>query len=208
MILSALHSRISRAIGRGTAYDAEIPDYVKEAALFIERNYTFQYMNRFSTFTLDADAAQPRLITLPTRLKKDNLIRIVNADGTYGKLAKIDPQQQTALLTEPPTGYYLDGDTRIWLAQIPDQDYSCEIFWTAFTTWPTDYSNEPWLAANASDVLMAQTMVDMAPHLKDETLTALWGGKLTMHMKSLLDADLDLQEANKPAVMHYGTTDP
>lgn len=208
MILSTLHSRMSRAIGRGTAYDADIPDYVKEAALFIERNYTFQYMNRYSTFTLDADAAQPRLITLPTRIKRDNLIRLVLADGSYQKLVKIDPQQQTSLPTEPPTGYYLDGDTRIWLAQIPDQDYACEIFWTAFTTWPTDYSNEPWLAAYAPDVLMAQAMTDMAPHLKDPELTAMWGGKLTMHMKSLLDADLELQEGNKSAVMNYGTTNP
>ncbi len=208
MILSDLHSRISRAIGRGSAYDTEIPAYVKEAALYIERNYTFQYMNRYSTFNLDADAAQPRLITLPTRIKRDNVIRIVGTDGEYGYLTKVDPYQQKSLVTEQPSGYYLDGDTRIWLAQIPAEDYPCEIFWTAFTTWPTDYSNEPWLAANASDVLMAQTMVDMAPHLKDPDLITMWEGKLRMHMKSLLDADLELQEGNKSAAMNYGSTNP
>jgi len=204
MDLQTFHSEVSKAIARGTAYDARIPAYGRMAARYIERNYTFQYMNVMSTFDIDADAVEPRLITLPQRMKKDTLIRIVLSDGSYQALQKIDPQQQHDLITEVPSGYFLSGDDRIWLAQTPQEDYPAEIFYTRFTTWPTAADGTNWLLTNAEDVLIAQTMVYMAPLLRDPDAATLWGGMLSMCMKSLLDADYELEFSNKPAVMQYG----
>lgn len=208
MNLGEMHSLVSEAIGRSTAYDTQIPGYVRRAARFLERNYTFQYMNIYSTFPLDADAAEPRLITLPSALKKDRLIRIVKSDGEYQDLRKGDPSDVKALLTEIPSIYWLSGDDKIWLGQTPAEDYSCEIYWTKYTTWPTDLGQTTWLLTNAEDVLLAQTMVMMSPHLKDPDVLQLWSGNLTTCLKSLIDADSDLEFSNKPAVMNYGTTDP
>lgn len=209
MILSELHTEISRAIARGTAYDGRIPAYARMAARYIERNYTFQYMNILATFEIDKDAVEPRLITLPTRMKKDTLVRLVLDDGSYQNLQKIDPQQQHLLETvDPPTGYFLSGDDRIWLAQIPQEDYDAEIFYTRYTTWPTALDGTNWLLTNAEDVLIAQSMVFLAPLLRDPDALGLWKGMLDMAMKSLLDADLELEFSNKPAVMQYGTDSP
>lgn len=208
MNLGEMHSLVSSAIGRATAYDAQIPGYVRRAARFIERNYTFQYMNVYSTFDIDAEAAEPRLITLPSAMKRDRLIRLVKADGSYGDLRKCDPGDVKQLLTEVPSVYWLNGDDRIWLGQIPDQDYSCEIYWTRYTTWPTGLDQTNWLLTNAEDVLLAQTMVMMSPHLKDADILTLWSGALTTSLKALEDADFELEFQNKPAVMGYGTSDP
>jgi hypothetical protein len=208
MDLQTLHSEISKAIARGTAYDARIPAYAKMAARYIERNYTFQYMNIFATFEVDADAVEPRLITLPARMKKDIFVRLVLDEGEYQPLQKIDPQQQHTLVTEVPTGYFLSGDDRIWLAQTPEEDYDGEIFYTRFTTWPTAPDATNWLLNYADDVLIAQTMVFMAPLLRDPDAGALWGAMNQMAMKSLLDADFELEFSNKPAVMQYGSDNP
>ena len=103
MTLSELHAEVSRAIARGTAYDTRIPAYTRMAARYIERNYTFQYMNIFATFNVDADATEPRLITLPARMKKDIFVRLTLEDGEYQPLQKIDPQQQHELIEDVPT---------------------------------------------------------------------------------------------------------
>lgn len=206
MNLSEFHSLVSEAIGRSTAYDSQIPGYTRRAARFLERNYTLQYMNVYSTFELDAEAEEPRLIQLPAGLKRDRLIRIIAAGGTYNDLRKIDPQDVKVLRTEMPSAYWLSGDDKIWLAQAPDVDYSCEIYWTRYTTWPTAPDGSAWLLENADDVLLAQTMVLMAPHLKDPDILQLWSGNLSVCIKTLLDADLALEDSNKPAVMNYGST--
>lgn len=208
MDLQTFHSEVSRAIARGTAYDGRIPAYARMAARYIERNYTFQYMNVLATFEIDADASEPRLITLPEKMKKDTLVRLVLEDGCYQNLQKIDPHQQHELLTEVPTGYFLSGDDRIWLAQVPEEDYDAEIFYTRFTTWPTAVDATNWLLTNAEDVLLAQTMIYMAPLLRDPDAMKLWGEMLQMSMKSLLDSDFELEFTGKQSVMQYGTDNP
>ena len=208
MNLADFHTLVSEAIGRSTAYDSQIPGYVRRAARFIERNYTLQYMNVYSTFELDAEATEPRLIQLPAGIKRDRLIRILGQDKSYNDLRKVDPADVKTLRTERPSAYWLSGDDKIWLAQAPDQDYACEIYWTRFTTWPTLPDGTTWLLQNADDVLLAQTMVLMAPHLKDPDLVTMWSQNLLNCLKTLLDSDLALEDSNKPAVMGYGTTDP
>lgn len=204
MILSEFHTLVSEAIGRSTAYDNQIPGYVRRAARMLERNYNLQYMNVYSTFEIDAEAEEPRLIQMPASMKRDRLIRIVQSDGTYNDLRKIDPHDIKVLRTELPSAYWLSGDDKIWLAQAPAEDYSAEIYWTRYTTWPTDPGGEAWLLDNADDVLLAETMVLMAPHLKDPDLISLWQGNLQLCVKTLVDADFILEDSNKPAVMNYG----
>jgi len=207
--LSTIHTDVKAAIARGTAWDSQIPGWVRRAARWIERNNDLPYMKIYASFAIDADAPEPRLITLPTELKSfgdDGFVRIVNADGTFSYLSNLAPQTQKEILVEPPQFFWLSGHNEIWLNSTPEEDLSCEIYYVRYSTWPTLDTATHWLIDNAEDLLIAQTMVMMAPSLRDISVLQLWKGLRDEALATVVRSGTDMQYTNAPETMHYGTT--
>lgn len=209
--LGQFHSLVSAELRRGTVHDAVIPDYVRRAARWMERNHTFQYMRRFQSLTIDADATEPRAITLPcssTLFKGITFFRLVPDDGDYIYLTKIDPRSVST--PEPdddgtPKAYWLDGLDYIWLDRAPEEDYNAEMYSVQYTDWPTDTSvSTLWLLNSAEDVMIAQTILQMGPLLRDDQSMGRWKAIRDEALRTLLLAEEEVMFSNEVNVMKFG----
>jgi hypothetical protein len=64
MNLETFHGDISGALRRGSSLDTLIPSTTRQAALWLEQNYTFRYMKRFGRVTINPTATAPERIEL------------------------------------------------------------------------------------------------------------------------------------------------
>lgn len=191
MQLSAFHARVSRALRRGTQQDDVIPDVVAEAALFLEQNYSFDYMQRVVAITIDPLAAAPERIDFPSSFVKSwrfaRYVPSVNADYFY--LEHVRAEDVTASSVGNPVGFYTDGDTQIVLDSAPDSAIVIEFGYNELTDWPTDDTATPSLLRIGQNALLYQTMmqfsvelrdprmIDVNKVLRDEALSALLRGQ-------------------------------
>ena len=184
--LAEFHERVSEVINRGDKFDSQIPNFVKLAARRIERRRTFQYMEKFDATKLDLveDTRSYAISTLTSnQIKRINFWRIVNVttgsdDVTFSYIEKVKAADILARPKGKPSHFWLDGWDNFVLGEIPDKAYdNPEMQWEEFTSWPTNMGQQPWLVDNAEDLLMAQTMLLMAPRLRmDDKSVLLWAG--------------------------------
>lgn len=203
MTLTELHAQISATLNKRDIFDAVIPNYVAQAAMWLERNYTFKYMERFVEFTLDPDVDNPRTITLPQEAKKIHFIRRLADDGSFYYPKLVDPSEVTSSTTAAPAGYWLDGTCFIWFDNTPAEAYSMEMRYDAFTVWPTDYAEEPWLAKYGPDFLIAQTMIQFGPRIRDKGLIEEYRIQRADIVKTLTLADAELRNGETSGAMIY-----
>lgn len=203
MILSAIHSRISEILNKGSMLDTQIVSEVALSALWLERNYSYNYMERYVSFVTDITVAYPRALSLPTRLKSIGFIRYTNDDGEYIHLKRIRPDDVTKVETGSPTAYWLDGYDYIWLDNTPDKEYSMEMKCVSLTSWPADTSAEPWLAIYAPDVLIGKTVLSLSPWLRDEELIAYYKAKFEEDLRTLQLFDEELKYVGPGESMVY-----
>ncbi len=203
--LGDLQDQIRANIRRGTSLDDLIPGFIRKAALWIERNNTLQYMNKFATISVDASSSDARYITLEsTRIKKVTLFRWVGSDGSYQDLSLRQPGDFLSLETGVPSAYWLDGVERLVLSAKPGENLNGELQVARYTAWPTSLSSEHWLIDNAEDVLEARAMINFAKHARDAELMAFWQKIFDDGLVGLYAADSELQWANTDMRMGEG----
>lgn len=197
MNLGEFHERVQKLIKRGAAFDAEIPYMVAGAAMWLERNYTFKYMERFVTFTLDPELAVPRAVTLPEPgVKAISFMRNLSPLNEYKYLIQVDPQDVISIETGLPDRFWIDGDQAFWFDKTPDQRYTIELSYDRLTTWPTALDASHWLLDFAWDVLSWQVMIMMAPALRmDGTLLAMYKGLRDEGLRTLTLAQEELNQS-------------
>ncbi len=181
---------------------------VREAGRFIERLNSWQYMNRFVTFSFDTTAAEPRAITLPnypnTRLKSIEFVRIVLSDGSFHYTPKVDARDVSGVKVDLPNGYWMDGFDYLWFDNTPDQDYSAEMNyiqksdWAGFTAESTN-----WLFDNATDAIMSRAIIMMAPYIREPKLIQLYQEKWSTAMQSMLAEDEEPKYHGRDDSMQY-----
>lgn len=168
---------------RGTSLDSYIPGQTKLAVQWIERNYTFTYMEVFRLLQL---VTGDRIVPMPKNvaIKSVKFIRLINLDGTYGYLKSVGPQDLMGLranTTVPagndvvPRAYFRIGLSQLVLDAVPDTEWSGEAIFYEYTDWPTDLATQHPLLSIAADVLLAQVQLFMAVNiLKDDRMAALY----------------------------------
>jgi len=203
MSLADFHSTVSSNVNKGTLHDAVIPAFVKQAGRWMERNYSFKYMERFVTFAIDPTSTYPRSIALPERFKSFNFIRIINADGSYSILNQVDPEDVISNDQATPTGYWLDGLDYIWMDNTPSEIVNLEMSYIQYADWPVSpYIETPWLLENGEEILLAQTMMLMAPLLREPDLLTLYKAIRDEGLRTLTLADEELRSSNRNEVMN------
>lgn len=183
MNLGDFKAAVSTSLNRGTTMDGRIPLRIQQAVAWLERNYTFKYMERFRLLQI---VANERTIDLPSNevIKSWKFVRLVNDDGSYRYLNKIEPEDSLGLGTASSvmgrrpllSSYWVSGISTMVLNTVPEAAWNGEGMWNAYTDWPLseDSFTHPLLNM-ASDVLQAETLLLMAAFdLRDQRMVAGW----------------------------------
>lgn len=221
MQLSQFYSDIEAELTRGTRYTSRIPQWVAAAGMWIERNYTLDYMWQFRTFTIAA-ADGKRTVSFPEangRVKRFEFLRMVkessqaNVDARYHYLnGPRHPKDITLVRSGDPDNFWLDGIQYLWLDAFVTEDRNFEIYYARITDWLNlALTDEPWLVNYAYDTLLARTMLTMLPGAwQAKRRKAEYRDMLQEGLKTLIDASLDLNyggvEEQMQYVPPYGTT--
>jgi len=170
--LAEFHKLVSDSLRRGTTQDSYIPGQVKLAALWLERNYTFRYMEQFRLVQL---VTGDRTITLPTNkvVKSIKFLRLINSDNTYQVLKQVDPRDLHALAEGGPTSFWKVGSHTLVLNATPTEDLAGEAVLVEYTDWPVEPQSKHELMDMAADVLLEQSMLFMAAFLRDPAMAAV-----------------------------------
>lgn len=202
--LGDIHDAVRDALKRGNTLDVVIASRVRQAARWIERNYTFLYMKRFGEVTVDLDSDYPYVLEVPNAdWKAIHFLRIRDDEGEFWKLGRIDPAEELDRATERPSGYWLDGVDRIILNQNPDSAYVFEVRWDQYTDWPTTTESSNWLIRNGEDVLIAQAMFLMAPYLRDAKMIQDYVAQRNEGLQTLVHADEESQHSDLSSSMTF-----
>lgn len=205
MNLGEFHAQVSADIRRGTTQDAQIPKWTRQAALFLERNKTMNYMRRFATVNIDlATNDTPRFVELTdTRIKSIQFFRWVNSDGTFSYMEKKDPRDMADLASGTPEVYWPSGVSTLVLSSTPDTNLSGELWLSSYSAWPTNLASTHWLIENAEDVLEAGAMMNAGKHLRDQSMYAFWKTEYDKGLVSLYAAEDEFAQENTNYIMEY-----
>lgn len=183
--------------------DGVIPKRVALAARWLERNYTFQYMKEWKTFNVVTTASFPYIITLSDLLvKRINVVRkrVTAADGTieYGlPLKQLEPgDRSTRPIAAEPESYWLNGVSSLVLNTHPSENMTFEANLTLFTRWGSATSWTHWLLDNATELLLARTLMMLSVRRRDPKLYATYQSEFDLEIKSFNVAEEDLQSGD------------
>lgn len=208
--LGELHSRLAANISRGSSLNTIIPSYVRDAALWLERNMTYEYMKKWVEVEIDPDVqSQPRLIELgETRVKQIYTFRWVDSEGEFQDVARKQPTDYDKLEEGTPTGYWPDGTSRLVLSHTPDKVLNGELYVSRYTAWPGEdtFGQSPatnYLLEFGSDVLEARTMVALAARIRDPKLKQLWDKNLIEALTTFNSANEEFAYQNDELVQNF-----
>lgn len=212
MNLGEFKQQLKDNIRRGDSLDAVIPGFIRQAALWLERNRTMNYMRKFAEITIDPDVDDaPRYVSLEdTRIKSIQFFRwtgqagITADDNGYLYMQMKDPRDFPQLTTGIPAFYYPNGVSSMVLSATPDQVLNGELWCARYSAWPTADSATHWLMDNAEDVLEARAMMNMAKHARDPDMRAHWKTVLDDGLIGLYAAEDEFMLENTELVMEYG----
>lgn len=201
MTLAELHQLILDV----TNYPAEkfaalVPVAVRHAALFLENNYTYRYMENILPITIQTGVRD----YIVSGQKEIILLRIQKAaaDGTftYEDLTRIDPEQFDHTPLGQPEAYYETG-TGFTINSVPDKDYLSQLFYSARTVWPA--SGTPTLLARYESLLFYQGIIQLALMARDPEMAASYQTVHDMALKSSIDEDTTSRQANRKEAMGF-----
>lgn len=201
-MLSDIHDAVRAALGKGTSLDTQIVAEVRRAARFIERQRTYQYMRRFGTTSFDMTADFPYIVDTPNEFKAIKLVRLV-VDGQYYRIPRAPNFAELSFEDGVPTGYELDGTSRLVFNANPEEDWELQIFYDAYTSWPTADSATNWLIRNGEDALLYQTLRQMSAHLRDPRQVASLAALRDEAFRGLLMADEEMTDSDYNSKMVF-----
>lgn len=177
---------ISAGLRRGTTLDEFIPGQMRLSMSWIETNYSFKYMERFRLLQM---AAGDRIVALPDQenIKAMRFFRMINADGTFLYLKKVEPEDliltrsasntiigQTVPANQPtpayivPTAYFQVGVNRLIINAITTQPFNYEVMYMSYSDtggWLTGENPSHPILDVAPHLLIAQTLVNMSVNI-------------------------------------------
>src|SRR5256885_11996107 len=94
MNLDQFNTMVSDSLRRGNTLDSKIPLQTLLAVQFIERNYNFKYMEAFRLIVIQQNE---RVLLMPVgvNVKAWTFFRIINQDGSYSYINKVEGKDLT-----------------------------------------------------------------------------------------------------------------
>lgn len=191
--LSEFHTLVGDALGR-SSLESRVPQYTKMAAMWLERNYTFQYMRTWRQLTASPTAEYPYIISLHNiEVKGIDLLRVrresEDVAGEYifnDAMKKVHPVDRTTRGFGVPESYWVNGRSSIILNSIPQEVTIFECHMQEFTKWQKDTDNwTHWLLDNATQLLLCRTMMMLASgKARDTELYAMYKADFDLELST------------------------
>ena len=199
MTLATFHTDVANALGRGTSLSVQIPIWTRRAVGWLERNYTFQYMKRYLTLTVDPDADYPHYVAIGDYMfKKIKSVQYLAPGGDRKRPVKrIEPGDRDTQPAGNPSGYWLDGLSSFVLDTIPEEAIALHIHADLYTDWPSDTTLNHWMIRQGYDILFPRTMMNAARYLRNAEMFQTWKTDLTDNITTFNVAEEDLQNGGK-----------
>lgn len=211
MKLEDLHRMISFELKRGTALDAMIPLYVKQAVNFLERGHPLKYMEEWVQINL---AAGDQVVDMVWAFRNFRFLRR-DSEGKWLYLAKKDS------MDEVHSGGIDDGTGHDQMlnaySQIGMRYVRFNVKWQGqanlylegiiykMSDWQTsrpDYRH--FLLEQASDLLIYQTMMRIGASIRDPRLVEGYKPLRDEALQTLMNMDQDAEYAGRVDSMYYG----
>lgn len=190
--------KISAQVNKGTTLDSLIPDAIRQAGREVESNYSLKYMETLTSSTISAGVS---FLTAPEFMKSIIFIRYTNSDGEYCYLPQVDPMQLSSLDSGNPTGFWLEGRTKIQFDAAPTEDLDVEIFYNKNSDWTA--GTIFWLLDNAELLMISTTMILLAPAAREPDWKVLYEDNRKRGERTLFLADHELRQGARDEVMIY-----
>lgn len=188
--LDNFYQRVSRAVRRGQVFDEDIPGYARDAQWVLEDEFNWRHMWRLEDHVLLTDA-QTLDLTLGTpaaqtrQIKSVQFVRYVSDTGKWIPIYKIQPDQVLAQVTSTtvlpaqipnrirrPNGFWpAEGENIIEFDSSPNQDINLKV---GYWRYGSELSDSSRLLYYAEGLLLAQTILEMQPILRDDKLISRW----------------------------------
>jgi len=198
MLLGEFHSIVSLSVKRGDTLDTVIPGLAKMACQWMERNYSFKYMEQVRVLQVEQGI---RTIPLQSNqaVKKISFVRMISSTGEYTYLKRASPRDFTSVTVGESQGYWLAGNHTIVLENVPGEPLVGEALFDCYTEWPTEVSETHPLLQTASDVMMYQVLMMLSAHMRD--------GRVFEAYKILRDEALNTLTRSEDELAYGGTDD-
>ena len=208
--LASFYSDISFEINKGTKFDSRIPTYVRRAVQYLEMTEDWAHMNRFVYGELLHDDETPRTVPLPGRPKSIEFVRIAktsdlesNEAAKYQEINRIHPRDLESIKKGDPEGYWIDGYDYIIFDKEPKEDLKVELNYIQYTDWPTDTSSTGlWFIDYAEELLICQTIMAMAPMLREPKMLQWYKERRVEWLDAALRANEEFKFTNLDIYMH------
>lgn len=192
--LNDFHTRVARVINRGTRYDTDIPLYVVDAVLTLESLHNWRHMWRES-FQQTLVAADKQIIFTGVP-KSVRYLRFAVPSNSSSQLAgkvayakKIQPEDVTGARTYSrldKVGYWFTNPTTLQFDGAFSTNVLYDIGWYLRSTVNDSL---PWFTVMPG-LLLAQTLVEMHPLLKDDKVFMRNAKLVEMKLSSVTESDL------------------
>jgi hypothetical protein len=195
--LADFEAKVSAAIRRGTKYDTEITEAVVDAVWELESNYSFRHMWQLEDKPVTTGN---RDISFIGTIKSIRFVRWEDDDGGYQYISKVEPEDVIAIYDKFPEGYFYRSMSSIRLDNRVDQDYTFEVGWYKIAAPGAVDDDLAWLTWNPA-LLRAETVVQMAPLLRDEDLVKFYTAKRDRALAIIQASDIERQFDGADLVM-------
>lgn len=204
MLKAEFEALVSSAINRGTAYNSFIPGAARRAMNWFERNWDFFYMKSAAFQAVNSFSLNSQ--NLGTRIKKIYDLYFIND--------QVDPETGAPLRNRPikvaspdiitymqlgaprwPEFYYILNSSlsgfNEYTAIFGTSTWpgSATIFWDKYDI--SDYdglsaSTHHWLLTFGEDAMLAKTMLNLIPFIRQPEKQTFWQEQFTMALPTLI----------------------
>jgi hypothetical protein len=210
MQLGDFEQYVSDVIHQGDTLDAFITAEVRKAALWMERNNTFVYMENYRAFAISSGATE---VPFTSQIKRVDMFRQVLDDGEFRNFEQIHPtdiDKEDVVALGTPHLFWINGNAggipKAVLNMEAPEDLSVQMIEVLFTTWPTGAASEPWLLKYGEDALLQQTLFQIAllPRVRDQEMAQMAKVARDEAINTLLGVDDELRASVRSEEMRFG----
>jgi len=187
--IETFYQRVSRGIKRAKVFDADIPSAVKDAVRTLEDIHNWKHMwvlNSSQTLAQDTNSIALDLVK-SVRFVRFHLFNDLGDFVKFKYMKKVSIDQVISIDEGPlPLGFWMADRNTIHLDAKPSIDTTYDVGYFQYSEIDDDL---PWLEI-AEALLIAQTILEMAPLLKDDKTQARWGAQKQEKLAVLQESDL------------------
>ncbi len=178
-----------------------IPEATRQAAAWLERNYTYLFMEVKFDFVITKGDSIVELTATASQIKSIKWARITKSDGNFDYLQQVDANDLIDKPTQRPETFWLAGIDEMYLGEDPDAAYTMETVVALYTDWLSNNNNfTHWLLDHAQDLLLAQTVLQLAPYMREPEWIPLYTQRRDEGLRTSILQDQEMRQSERQPI--------